>query len=210
MANNAADIIKSVASQASAESEKKNEETVQLVIFELDNEEYAVEIVDLQEIIRIPDITAVPNAPEFIEGIFNLRGKIVVVVDLEKRFNLQREDQPKQGNIIIIEVGANSYGVIVDRVSEIKNISKSSIQSTPTLVSSKIHADYLKGVVVIDDNNSEEDNDKEKDNKSRLIILLDFQKMLQEKELLSFGQTISETVPKSKNETAAATATTTN
>lgn len=210
MANNAADVIKSVASQASAEDEKKNEETVQLVIFELDNEEYAVEIVDLQEIIRIPDITAVPNAPEFIEGIFNLRGKIVVVVDLEKRFNLQREDQPKQGNIIIIEVGANSYGVIVDRVSEIKNISKSSIQSTPTLVSSKIHADYLKGVVVIDDNNNEEDKDREKDNKSRLIILLDFQKMLQEKELLSFGQTISESVPRSKDETATATATTTN
>jgi len=200
MANNAADVIKSVASQASIEDEKKNEETVQLVIFELDNEEYAVEIVDLQEIIRIPDITTVPNAPEFIEGIFNLRGKIVVVVDLEKRFNLQRENQPKQGNIIIIEVGANSYGVIVDRVSEIKNISKTSIQATPTLVSSKIHADYLKGVVVIDDTNSDDDKEDDKENKSRLIILLDFQKMLQEKELLSFGQTINESTATTKSE----------
>ncbi len=187
------ELIKKVADQESKKNDKV-EDFIQLVIFELDKEEYAVEITDLQEIINIPEITPIPNAPKFINGILNLRGKISVVVDLEKRFNLVREHENQDdGNVIITEVDDNSFGVMVDRVSEIISVPKSSIQSTPALVSSKIHADYLKGVVVIVDQEKKEKEVK-KQVGSRLIILLDLHKMLQEKELLQLGKSIKEVV----------------
>ncbi len=186
--------------------EKKPEELVQLVVFELDDEEYAVQITDLREIIRIPEITPIPNTPEFIRGILNLRGKIVVAVDLEKRFHLVRENKKAPRHIIIAEVNENIFGVIVDEVAEILRVSVASVQKTPALVSSKIHADYLKGVVVLDVEDGTETLTEEKckeilekraaaglqggaaaEKKSRLLILLDLPKMLQEKELLEIG-----------------------
>lgn len=190
---NAEDIIKNVAQQGKKQ-QKKIEELVQLVIFELDKEEYAVEIKDLQEIIKIPEITPVPNAPDFIPGIFNLRGRIVVVVDLEKRFNLKRENEINEKNILIAEVEGNSYGVVVDNVKEIKNIPKNIIQPTPKLASAKIHDDYLKGVVVIENLQGEEENGSN----SRLIILLDLSKMLLEKELMNLGKTVNKIVSNEK------------
>lgn len=193
--SNIEDTIKSVAKQQDQEKNKV-EQMMQLVVFELDKEEYAVEIADLQEIITIPEITPIPNAPQFISGILNLRGRISVVVDLEKRFNLVRDNSDRvEGNIIITEVDGNNFGVIVDRVSEIITVPVSSIQATPALVSSKIHADYLKGVVVIIDQDKKVDN-SEKKNGSRLVILLDLQKMLQEKELLQIGKTIKDVIEK--------------
>lgn len=194
MDNVAENIIKEVASS------KENEEegalkNVQLVVFELDKEEYAVEITDLQEVLRIPDITPIPNAPDFIKGIFNLRGKILVVIDLERRFNLVRDNEnTEEGNIIFAEVNENSYGIIVDKVTQIINVARDTVQATPGLVSSKIHADYLKGVVVLEDKFESDGKTEKKDKSSRLIILLDLQKMLQEKELLSIGKTIKEAV----------------
>lgn len=168
---------------------QNNNETIQLVVFELDKEEYAVEIKDLQEIITIPEITPIPNAPKFIKGILNLRGKISVVVDLEKRFNLIREHENKNdGNIVITEVEENSFGLIVDRVNEIITVPLSSIQATPALVSSKIEAEYLKGVVVVVDQNKDQKKGETKG--SRLIILLDIKKMLKEKELLQLGKNV--------------------
>lgn len=172
-------IIKKV-SEESAASQKRPEQLVQLVVFELDQEEYAVEITDLREIIRFPLITAIPNAPQFISGIFNLRGKIVVTVDMEQRFQLVREKATQPKHIIITEVNGNTYGVIVDQVTEVLRVPGATLQSAPELVSSKIHADYLKGVVVL-----------ENEKRSRLIILLDLPKLLQEKELLSFGKIVN-------------------
>lgn len=192
--SNIEDTIKNVASQQDQDTNRA-EKTMQLVVFELDNEEYAVEIADLQEIITIPEITPIPNAPHFISGILNLRGKISVVVDLEKRFNLVRDGEKRvEGNIIITEVDGNNFGVIVDKVSEIITVPVSSVQATPALVSSKIHVDYLKGVVVMIDQNKKGDQDKK--NSSRLVILLDLQKMLQEKELLQLGKTIKDVTDK--------------
>lgn len=197
MLNAQQEVIKNVAQRGKAQ-DRKAEESIQLVVFELDKEEYAVEIKDLQEIIRIPEITPVPNAPEFIPGIFNLRGRIVVVVDLEKRFSLKREHDINEGNIIIVEVETNSYGVVVDKVTEIKNVPISMIQPTPTLASSKIHDDYLKGVVVIE---SQQANNGESSTESRLIILLDLSKMLQEKELMSLGKTVNEIADEANKQT---------
>jgi purine-binding chemotaxis protein CheW len=202
MDDNIRKIISETASSGSA-NKKKETDLIQLVVFLLDGEEYAIPISDLQEIIRIPAITPIPSAPEFILGILNLRGKIVVVVDLEKRFHLKRENNEKPGHIIITEVGDNTFGVMVDVVTEVLRVSTSSIQPTPILSSSKIHADYLKGVVVIED--EEETRNKENETQSvqtqknsRLIILLDILKMLQENELLQLGKVVEEVVSEGK------------
>lgn len=193
MDDNIRKIIADTASSGSADK-KKETDMIQLVIFLLDGEEYAIPISDLQEIIRIPNITPIPSAPEFILGILNLRGKIVVVVDLEKRFHLIRENNEKPGHIIITEVGENTFGVMVDMVTEVLRVAVSSIQPTPFLSSSKIHADYLKGVVVIEDEEETKDQKTEIQKNSRLIILLDILKMLQEDELLQIGKVVEEVV----------------
>lgn len=193
MDDNIRKIIADTASSGSADK-KKETDMIQLVIFLLDGEEYAIPISDLQEIIRIPSITPIPSAPEFILGILNLRGKIVVVVDLEKRFHLIRENNEKPGHIIITEVGENTFGVMVDMVTEVLRVAVSSIQPTPFLSSSKIHADYLKGVVVIEDEEETKDQKTEIQKNSRLIILLDILKMLQEDELLQIGKVVEEVV----------------
>ena len=194
-------VIAQVASAHDSEDDKnKKEETLQVLVFELDNEEYALNITDLREIISIPDITPIPNAPEFIRGILNLRGKIVVVVDLEKRFGLTRENKIEPKHIVITEVEGNSFGVIVDNVEEVLRVPQSSIQMTPDLVSSKIHAEYLQGVIVVETEKTLEEECRDikkadkKESESRLLILLDLQKLLQEKELMQLGEVVKQTV----------------
>lgn len=200
-------IVAEVARQSES-TEEKPEEFIQLVVFELDKEEYAVNITDLREIIKIPEITPIPNAPEFIRGILNLRGKIVVVVDLEKRFNLVRENKVEPKHIIIAEVDENIFGVIVDKVTEILRVPISAIHPTPALVSAKIHQDYLKGVVVLYEKEgpkkltkeeceaflAELKSEKGRKSRARLLILLDLPKLLSEKELLKVGDQIKEAV----------------
>ncbi|MFH1089104.1 MAG: chemotaxis protein CheW [Candidatus Uhrbacteria bacterium] len=213
--SNIKQVIAAVAAEVK-QGKKKVEDTVQLVIFTLDNEEYGVPINDLQEIIKVTEVTPIPGAPEFIRGILNLRGKIVVVVDLEKRFHLTRTTDRPSGHIIITEVAESTFGVIVDQVAEVLRVPVSQIQPTPAVVSSKIQADYLNGVVVIEEKkqqlvpeectqevvDSKKKSTKSKvkgqgsevTNNSRLIVLIDLPKMLQDKDLLSVGSTVAEVV----------------
>ena len=191
---------------------------VQLVVFTLDHEEYAVPIIDLQEIIKVPEITPIPNAPVFIKGILNLRGKIIVVIDLERKFNLLREGETILKHIIITEINGVGFGVLVDEVIEVLNIEKNLIQPAPSLVSSKIHADYLKGVVVLtrehkimstitasSDQRANEANlpdtsspslkdqstGSNASDDSRLLIVIDLSRILQESELLGVNETVA-------------------
>jgi purine-binding chemotaxis protein CheW len=189
------------------QTESEKGPTSQLVTFELDKEEYAAVITDLREIIKIPEIVPIPNGPDFIRGIVNLRGQIVVIIDLEKRFNLVREHATKPQHIIITEVEENVFGIIVDEVTGVVHVPVESIKPTPKLVSTKIHAEYLKGVVVLE-RGGEEDEKKEKSEadeeakeQSRLLLLLDVPKMLTEKELLEFGNVIQKTVMKGRDHT---------
>lgn len=180
--DNLQDIINQVANK-DFKNEKKITERMQLVVFSLDDEEYALNIKDLKEVIKIPLITPLPNSPEFIKGILNLRGKIVVVVDLEKRFNLVRENKITPKHIIIVESENTDFGVLVDQVKEVLWVDKDLIQKTPELASAKIKADYLGGVVVI-----------QEDKKSRLLILLDIKKMLNDKDLIFLEGTIKKII----------------
>ena len=141
---------------------------LQLVIFQLGGEEFGVEIMQVQEIIRMPEITRIPQSPEYVEGVINLRGKIIVVINLDSRFALNSKELDDDSRIIIVEVGDNVIGIIVDSVSEVLRLSTSNVEPAPEIISTKIKADYLKGVGKLDD---------------RLLILLDLEKVLSDEEL---------------------------
>jgi purine-binding chemotaxis protein CheW len=157
----AAEVIKEVASKRQQEKEVvvKME---QLVTFSLDQEEYAAIITDLREIIRIPEIVPIPGAPNFIRGILNLRGTLVVVVDLEKRVGLSRDHPMKPKHIIIVEIGETIFGIVVDEVSGVLRVPASTIRPTPALVSAKISTDFLKGVVILEQDHEEKEGEKGK------------------------------------------------
>jgi purine-binding chemotaxis protein CheW len=138
----------------------------QLVTFRLDGEEFAIEILKVQEIIRKIDSTRVPNAPAFVEGVINLRGKVVPVICLRKRFGLP---DPGEGDalsrIVVVEVGGTVAGLLVDSVSEVLRIPEETIEPPPKLV--KVDSDYVSGVGKLQD---------------RLLMLLDVDKLLSDVE----------------------------
>ncbi|MFQ6056636.1 MAG: chemotaxis protein CheW [Methanosarcinales archaeon] len=149
------------------------EEELQLVIFRLKNEEFGVNIHQTQEIIKKPEITRVPNAPSFVEGVINLRGRIIVVIDLNKRLGLEVEGRDENSRIIIVEVDSEVVGMLVDAVTEVLRIPKSNIETAPSLVASQINIEYLQGVGKL---------------KDRLLILLDLNKILSEEEIKQLKQ----------------------
>ena len=157
------------------EHPEEKKEDIQLVVFKLGNEEYGVEIHEAKEIIKKEKITRIPNTPEFVEGIINLRGKIVVVINLLKRFGSFDEEQHKGTHVIISEVEGNSFGILVDSVTEVLRTQTSNIKKAPGIIAQKIHADYLKGVGIVGEKGD------------RLLILLDLAKVLSEKDLVEMA-----------------------
>ncbi len=142
-------------------------EEAQLIVFKLEDEEYAMDILQAKEIIVREEVTKVPNVPEFVEGLINLRGDIIPVIDLKKRFNV--ESKKKGSNIIIVEVEKESFvGIIVDGVSEIIRVPKKEIKPVPQVLTSLISAKYLTGVITID---------------KKIILIIDVKKILSPKEL---------------------------
>lgn len=138
---------------------------LQLVVFQLAGEEFGVEIMQVQEIIRMPDITRIPQSSNFVEGVINLRGKIIVVINLDTRFGLNSKELDENSRIIIVEIAEKVVGMIVDSVDEVLRLPASNVEPAPEMISSKIQADYLNGVGKLDD---------------RLLIMLNLQKVLTE------------------------------
>lgn len=99
----------------------------QLVVFTLGNEEYAINISSTQEIMRIPPLTIIPNTPPFLEGVFNLRGNVIPVFDLKKRFNLAQTERGIDSRLLILDLDGVRAGIIVDDVSEVMRMEKQSI-----------------------------------------------------------------------------------
>ena len=135
---------------------------VQLVVFKLGNEEYCVDIQQVREIIKVVDVTRVPKAPDFIEGVINLRGQITPVLDLRKRLDLPESERGEDTRIIVIELGKNVVGMVVDSVMEVCRLPEKSIDPTPT-ISTEVGAEFIKGVGKLGD---------------RLLILLDLGRVL--------------------------------
>jgi len=118
----------------------------QLVTFLLGEDEFGADIMDVREIIRVPDITRVPNAPEYVEGACNLRGNVLPIIDGRTRFNLEKKKKDENSRVLVIDVNGKATGMIVDKVSEVMRVNTADIEEPPQIVKN-VDADYLKGVV---------------------------------------------------------------
>lgn len=148
----------------------------QFVVFKLGPEEYAVPILAVTEVVNTLEITPVPDAPDFILGLINLRGKIVPVLDLDKRFDLEEPEGVDRQHILVAESQQHVlFGFLVDQVTEVLKLSQDHIKPAPDVVKSKISAEYLPGVIIF----GEEGQPPETE---RIILILDLQKILSDKE----------------------------
>jgi purine-binding chemotaxis protein CheW len=138
------------------------EKELQVVGFRIGEETFGVRIGSVREIVRVPEITAVPNAPDTIEGVINLRGKIIPVMDLRKRFGQTQTQPDKKNRILVVELDNKLVGLIVHSASEVLKIPPSEIES-PSSVFADSESSYVTGVGKL---------------KGRLIILLDISKLL--------------------------------
>ena len=143
------------------------EKELQVVGFRIGDETFGVRIGSVREIVRVPEITSVPNAQETIEGVINLRGKIIPVVDLRKRFGQAEIQSDKKNRILVVELENKLVGLIVNSASEVLKIPPSEIES-PGSVFADGESSYVTGVGKL---------------KGRLIILLDITKLLHRPEV---------------------------
>ena len=122
----------------------------QLVTFQLGEELYGINIMDVKEIVRVQAIRAIPNAPTYVEGIFNLRSEIIPIINLHKRFHLKRlltsEEDELLSGFVILDIDGMKLGIIIDRISRVVTIEKENIQPPPQMFSG-IGAEYIQGVV---------------------------------------------------------------
>lgn len=149
----------------------KSEELLQLVSFKIGSEEFGIEILKVQEINRMHEITQIPNSPDYVVGVINLRGRIIPVVDLRVRLNLVAIEQDKNTRIIVVDLEGKTIGFIVDEVSEVLRIPSNIIEPPPAMIAG-INSEYITAVGKLED---------------RLLILLDLDKIFsfEEKEALA-------------------------
>ena len=121
----------------------------QLVIFSIGTEKFGVDISEVREIIKLEGITKIPDTAEYIDGIINLRGRIIVIIDLAKKLVMKSNDRGKDTRIIVIESGDNAIGMVVDNCSEVIRLNTSQIEPAPKIVTKKINSDFLEGVGVM-------------------------------------------------------------
>jgi purine-binding chemotaxis protein CheW len=136
--------------------------TNKYVVFKLENEEYGIDILRVKEIKEMLRITRVPKAPSFVRGVVNLRGEVIPVIDLRKKFNLQQRNDTGSTRIIIVTVDEITVGLIIDTSSEVLEIEKEFIEEPPTAIASIDHS-YIYGIGKVGE---------------RLIILLDVSKII--------------------------------
>lgn len=138
----------------------------QIVVFKLNSEDFCVDINQVVEIIRLQTIIKVPDAPSFVEGITNLRGTVIPIIDLKKRFNLPLSEKNENNRIIVVNVTERPVGFIVDSVTEVLRVEDSTIQEAPDIIKG-IGREYITSIINLN---------------GRLIINLDLHKILTEKE----------------------------
>lgn len=156
--------MSTITQEASVQETRRKEGggTMQLVSFRLAQEEYGIEITKVQEIILMGEITRVPQTPDYIKGLINLRSTVIPIVDLRLRFGLPQQEQTDATRIMVVNVAGKTLGIIVDAVSEVLRISHDQIAPPPPTVAG-LGREYLTGLVKLD---------------NRLLILLDIDKIL--------------------------------
>ncbi|MDR0238767.1 MAG: chemotaxis protein CheW [Deltaproteobacteria bacterium] len=150
---------------------RHDDELLQLVTFSIADEEFGVDILKVQEIIRTMEISKVPKAPDFVEGVINLRGKVIPIIDLRCRFGLPHKAHDKHTRIIVIEMTDVIVGFVVDAVSEVLRIPASTVEPPPPVVAG-MDSEYISGVGKLE---------------SSLLILLDLDKLLSNDDMAMLG-----------------------
>jgi purine-binding chemotaxis protein CheW len=138
---------------------------VQLVIFKLSTEEFGVDISQVREIIRVGEVTRIPGSPAYVDGVINLRGQVTTVVNLRNRLGMDGRPIDTNARIMILEVDKNVIGVIVDSVTEVKNLASAQIDALPEALSSSVSSVYIQGVGKLD---------------GRLLILVDLKQVIRD------------------------------
>jgi purine-binding chemotaxis protein CheW len=152
-----------------------NDEQLQLVTFQLGEELYGIDIMNVNEIQKVKEIRTIPNAPLYVEGIFNLRGNIIPVINLHKRFHIRKaelsEEDKMLSGFMIISINERLIGVYIDKVSRVLTIERTEIQPPPQMITG-IGSEYIQGVV------------KENDG---YLIILEIARLFDPKELQQLG-----------------------
>lgn len=143
------------------------------LIFTIKSQEFGIKAVRVKEISRVLPITDVPNAPSYIEGIMNLRGRLASVINFRKKLGFEHKEHDEDTRVIIVELGAFPVGIIVDAVEEVVKIPDESVQELPESTITSVSRDYMTGVGMLD---------------KRLIILLDLDKVLTSTEVIELGE----------------------
>lgn len=151
-----------------------SKEVLQLVTFRLGNEEYSLDILKVQEIIRHMELTRVPRTPDFVDGVINLRGRVIPVLDLRKRFGLAADERTNETRIIVVDVDETTVGLKVDAVSEVLRLPADTVEPAPAIVTGS-ESDYIKGVGKLE---------------GRLLILLDVGRILSRTERDALGNVV--------------------
>lgn len=157
-----------------------SEQEEQLVIFKLGEEEFAGNITDVREIIRVPDIVAVPKAPQFVEGVINLRGTIIPIIDLRKRFEMEEKSRDESTKVVVVEMDGLLTGLVVDSVQEVVKVSRKVIETASDLLTGSVDSRFVRGIA------------KAKEGE-RLIIVLNAKEVLsfkEKEELADFEQNV--------------------
>ncbi|MFP3958789.1 MAG: chemotaxis protein CheW [Spirochaetaceae bacterium] len=152
------------------------DESLQLVTFELAGETYGIDIMQVEGIVQVQDIRPIPYAPEYVEGIFNLRGEIIPVINLHRRFRLQAvelsEEDKLLSGMVVLSIDRMHLAVMIDKVSRVVRVRQEDIQSPPQMISG-IGAEYIQGVV---------------NNEDSYLIILDARRLFNVRELEQLGQ----------------------
>lgn len=148
-----------------------NDSVLQCVTFRLDNEIYGINVMQVQEVLRVTEIAPVPGAPHYVLGIINLRGNVVTVIDTRERLGLDAKEVDESTRIVIIEADKMVVGILVDAVAEVVDLRSSEIESAPS-VGNDESSKYIQGVASRD---------------GELLILVDLNKLLNDEEWAELG-----------------------
>jgi purine-binding chemotaxis protein CheW len=157
---------------AGKKSTGNDENIIQLIVFRVADELFGAEITQVREIIRKGDITPIPDSPDFISGVTNIRGEIAVVIDLKKRFYLPEQQDAEEKHIVMTKQDSNLFGIMVDEVVEVLRVPQGTIKKTPDLVAS-IDRVYISGVLT---------------RNKQLVVMLDLGRVLSEEELTKLSK----------------------
>jgi len=151
---------------------KANSQLLQVVSFNIEDEEFGVDILKVQEIIKTSEITSIPDSPFHVEGVINLRGKVIPIIDLRIKLGSQKKAFDHKTRILVVEIDNKTIGFIVDSVKEVLRIPQDIIETPPKIVEG-IKSDYITAICKLN---------------NRLLILLDMEKILTDQEINTMAE----------------------